>query len=106
LLEFVPIRSWEKTLESEARLAVIGSKRARGEERADDVARSSVSDQSTVHAVRSWPVGHHCQRQGEWRAGEVRGRMGREMGRGRQMLAQAQGIFFSFLLFSYFFSNF
>jgi hypothetical protein len=51
-LEFVLIRSWEKTLESGARLAVIGSKRARGEKRADDLARSSVSDhREGAHAV-------------------------------------------------------
>jgi hypothetical protein len=51
-LEFVLIRSWEKTLESGARLAVVGSKRARGEKRADDLDRSSVSDhREGAHAV-------------------------------------------------------
>jgi hypothetical protein len=38
LLQFIPIRSWKMTLESGARLAVIGGKRARGEGRADDAA--------------------------------------------------------------------
>jgi hypothetical protein len=38
LLQFIPIRSWKMTLESGARLAVIGGKHARGEGRADDAA--------------------------------------------------------------------
>jgi hypothetical protein len=65
---------------------------------------ASVEDgASCVWVADGWGLGISAIAEVGWR-GE--GRVGREMGRGRPMLGQAQGILFSFLLFSYFFSNF